>query len=424
MIAEPPIAHRSTSHVLIALENEPYPFDRRVLQEALALVQAGHQVTVCGPTGFGHDLLEERIDGVLALRYPMPAGGTSVVGYAREYAVSLLRLGRLMWRAHRRAPVDVVIVCAPPDLIILPALLLRRAGAAVIFDHHDLSPELFAVKFGDRRLIQALVRRGESFALRHADAVMATNDTYAELEQRRGPVDAERVFVVRNAPDPARIYPVAPRPQLRHGHERLVVWIGVMSEQEGLGHLLAAAEELVRVRGRTDVGFAIVGPGAARDALIAESRRRGLGEHVHFPGRAEDDLVRAYMSTADVCVSVDEPNPMNDASTMIKVIEYMLTGRPIVQFPLRETRRMCGDASLYAKPGDAQGIADCIERLLADPAQAAAIGALGRERALGALLWRHQVPTLLEAVDAARRTRGTARADAVGAARRMRGLAR
>lgn len=396
-------------HVLIALENEPYPFDRRVLQEARALVDAGHRVTVCGPTGFGHDAYEEMLDGVLALRFPQPPAGLSVAGYAREYSVALLRLARLMWRTHRRDRVDVAIVCAPPDLLVLPALLLRRSGAAVIFDHHDLSPELFAVKFGNKRALQSLVRRAESWALRHADVVIATNDTYAELEQRRGPVAAGRSFVVRNAPDPSRIYPVDPRDELRHGHERIVVWIGVMSDQEGLDFLIDAADEMVNRRGRRDTGFAIVGDGDARAALIARTSQRGLAGHIHFPGRAEDDLVRAYMSTADVCVSVDEPNPMNDASTMIKVIEYMLMGRPIVQFPLVETARLCGDASLYAKAGDPVDFVDRLEELLDDRDRAAELGAVGRERAVAKLLWRHQVPSLLDAVDTALRQRAMVR---------------
>jgi hypothetical protein len=85
---------------------------------------------------------------------------------------------------------------------------------------------------------------------------------------------------------------------------------------------------------------------------MADTARRGLDDYIDFPGRAQDDLLRAYMATADVCVGVDESNPMNDSSTMTKVIEYMVMGRPIVQFPLHETRRVCGDTSLYARSGD------------------------------------------------------------------------
>ena len=388
-------------HILIALQNEPYPWDRRVRQEAEALVADGHAVTVCGPTGFGFDLPEERIDGVRVLRHPQPPAGRGVLSYLREYATSLLRIRGLMRRVQREDPVDVVIVCSPPDLLVLPALPLRRAGAALILDHHDLSPELFTLKFGDRRAVQWLVRAAERFALRRADVVIATNDTYADVERERGGVAPERVYTVRNGPDPERIFPVDARPELKHGHERLVCWVGIMSDQEGLHHVLDAADELVNARGRGDVGFAIVGTGDARDGLIAETERRGLAGHVHFPGRADDTLLREYISTADVCVGVDEPNPMNDASTMTKIIEYMVMGRPIVQFPLKETSRVCGDTCLYARPGDALHLAHLIEQLIDDPDQAVELGSAARKRALAGLLWPQQVPHLLEAVAAA-----------------------
>jgi glycosyltransferase involved in cell wall biosynthesis len=392
-------------HVLIALQNEPYPYDRRVRQEAEALTEAGHSVTVCGPTGFGFDAPEETIDGVRVLRHAMPPAGRGIASYLREYALSLWRISRLMRRVAAEHPVDVVIVCAPPDLLVLPALPLRRRGAALVFDHHDLSPELFAVKFGDRRALQAIVRVAERFALRRADVVMATNDTYADIERGRGSVEDRRIYTVRNGADPNRIHPVPPRPELKFGHDELVCWVGLMSEQEGLHHLLDAAEHLIRERSRTSVGVAIVGAGDARDDLIAETQRRGLADHVRFPGRADDDLLRAYMSTADVCVGVDEPNPMNDSSTMTKIIEYMVMGRPIVQFPLDETSRVCGETCLYARPGDAADLARCIEQVLDDPERAKQMGEAARERALAGLLWPQQLPHLLDAVTAAARLR-------------------
>jgi glycosyltransferase involved in cell wall biosynthesis len=194
-------------------------------------------------------------------------------------------------------------------------------------------------------------------------------------------------------------------PELRHGHERMVCWVGVMSDQEGLHHLLEASRALIVDRGRREVGIVVVGDGDARARLIADTERLGLSSHVHFPGRADDALLRGYMSTADVCVSVDEPNPMNDASTMTKVVEYMVMGRPIVQFPLRETERVCGDTSLYARPGDVAHMAELIERLLDHPDEAARLGGAARERALAGLLWPQQVPHLLRAVTTAPRLR-------------------
>lgn len=392
-------------HVLVALENQPYPYDRRVRQESESLVAAGYDVTVCSPTGLGLDARQERIRGVQTLRYAAVPGGRSVLGYGREYAVSLARLGRLMRRAARDQPVDVVLVCTPPDLTVLPALPLRRRGAALIFDHHDLSPELLDHKFGHRRFLHEIVRRVERFALRRADVVIASNATYAEIERGRAALDPRRQFVVRNGPDPRTIYPDAPRPQLKRGRRYLVCWIGMMAGGEGLHILLEVAEELVHRRARDDIAFAVVGPGDHREDLMQEALRRGLSGAIDFPGLADDALLRAYLSTADVCVSTYEPSPMNHASTVTKVIEYMAMGRPIVQFWLRETSGVCGDASAYAEPGNASDFADRIVELLDDPERAARMGAAGRARALDGLQWPDQIPALLQAVETAIRVR-------------------
>lgn len=387
-----------SEHIVIALENEPYPHDRRVRQEAEALLAEGYQVTVCGPAGFGFEALDEMIGDVRVLRYPEVPGGRSVVGYLREYGVSLWRLAGLMRKAAERAPITCLMVCTPPDLTVFPALPLRRRGAALIFDHHDLSPELFALKFGDRRAIDLVLRRAERFALRSADVVIATNDSYAEVERERGGVDPERIFVVRNGPDPTRIHPVEPKPDLRRGRAHLVCWVGNIGGGEGLHHLLEAADDVCNRRGRADIGFAIIGPGDGRDELIEQATRRGLQDALAFPGRADDAGLRDYLSTASVCVSTYEPNPMNHLSTVTKVVEYMAMGRPIVQFPLRETSRLCGDASLYADPAVPGDLAEKIVALIDDPARAAAIGAEGYRRASEGLLWPHHVPTLLDAV--------------------------
>jgi glycosyltransferase involved in cell wall biosynthesis len=391
--------------VIIGLENEPYPYDRRVRQEAEALVAAGYDVTVCGPTGFGYDAAEEEIDGVRVLRCAAPPEGSGALGYLREYLVALPRLWMLMRRAARERPADAVVVCCPPDAMVLPALPLRRRGAALIFDHHDLSPELFEAKFGRRGPLHEALLRLERFALRAADVVIATNDSYAAVARERCGVDPGRVFVVRNAPDPARIHPVEPDPALRDGHEHLVCWVGVMSAQEGLGVLIDAADVLVRGHGRTDVGFVLVGPGDARRALEDAARARGLDGAVRFTGPVGDDLLRRYMATADVCVSVDEPTPMNELSTMTKVVEYMTMGRPVVQFPLLETGRTCGDATAYARAGDPVDLARRIEELLDDRALAQALGAAARDCATASLLWPQQAPVLLDAVATALRLR-------------------
>lgn len=389
-------------HVLFLLENEPYPYDSRVRQEAEALAAAGHAVTVAGPTGEGFGELDTTLRGVRVLRYPAPPGGGGLAGYVREYAVSLAHLRRLATRAASERSVDAVIACNPPDFLWLSARRLLRAGAVLVFDHHDLSPELYERKFGRRGPLARVLRAAEREVFRRSAVVLASNSSYAEIARRRGRVPADDVFVVRNGPSRGRIFAVPPQPELKRGHAHLVVWAGMMSQPERVARLVDAAEALILREGRRDILFALIGPGDARDGLIEDVRRRGLDDHVMLPGRVEDDLLRAYLCTADVCVAVDEPNAMNDSSTVTKVVEYMALGRPVVQFPLSEMQAVCGDATEYARPGDPVDMAARIAALLDAPEARRRLGekAIERCRSQG-LLWEDQVPVLLRALDRA-----------------------
>ena len=93
----------------------------------------------------------------------------------------------------------------------------------------------------------------------------------------------------------------------------------------------------------------------------------GLADVVEFTGRIPDEDVLRYLSTADVCLSPDPLNPLNDVSTMNKIMEYMAMARPIVSFDLREARVSAGDAAVYAAANDEREFARLIADLLDDP---------------------------------------------------------
>ena len=102
-------------------------------------------------------------------------------------------------------------------------------------------------------------------------------------------------------------------------------------------------------------------------------------------------------SSMDLGVNPDRVNPMNDKSTMNKILEYMAFGKPMVQFEVTEGRYSAQGASLYARANDPIDFADKILALLADADVRAQMGAQGRERLENQLSWRHQVPHLIAA---------------------------
>jgi glycosyltransferase involved in cell wall biosynthesis len=357
-------------------------------------------VTVVSPNAPNAPERETWVDGVRVLRFPAPPGGGGALGYAREYLLALVRMRRVL-RGLRKERFSAVVACNPPDFLIQLARPFARRGAGLIFDLHDPSPELFEAMFQRRGLIHRVLLGLERWAVRTADVVVTVNEACAELVRDRGGVSGARVFVLVTCPDPRRFFPVEPRPELRRGKQHLVLWLGRMSRKENLPLLIDAAEELVNRQGRSDIAFAIVGRGDVREELAEEIERRGLAEAVFLPGEAEDELLREWLQTADVCVSLEEHSPMNDRSLMVKVMEYMAMGRPVVQFPLHEMRRVCGDATAYAADGDAHDLAEKIRELLDDSALRLELGEKGRRLVEDRLSWPTQVPTLLAAVERA-----------------------
>jgi glycosyltransferase involved in cell wall biosynthesis len=388
-------------HVLIVLENEAYPWDRRVRQEARALLASGYRVTVVCPNSAREPGLADVVDGVRVLRFAEPPQGRGAFGYVREYAYAFVRLRRVL-RGLRSERFAAVIVCNPPDFLIHLVRRFRRRGAGLVFDLHDPSPELFEEMFGRRGLVYRALVMLERWAERTADVVMTVNDPCADLVRSRGGVSDERVSVLVTCPDPRTFFPVEPRPDFRCGKQHLVLWIGRMSRKENLPLLLEAAEEIVVRRGRADVGFAIVGNGDVRDELLEEVKRRGLSESVFLPGEVGDESLREWLSTADLCVSLDRCSPMNDRSLMVKVLEYMAMARPVLQFPLAEMQRVCGTAAAYAADGDALDLAEKALELIDDPERRRRLGEAARRRLLEqGLTWPQQSPILLGAVERA-----------------------
>jgi len=387
--------------VLIVIENLPAPFDRRVWQEARALRDAGYQVVVLCPRMKGYTEPYEVVEGIPIYRHPLPFEARGAAGYLLEYATALLWEAWLMWRIRLRHGFDVIHACNPPDLIFLNALPFKWLfGVRFVFDHHDINPELFEVKFGGRGLFYRLIRLAERLSFRTADVSIATNESYREIAISRGGMASERVFVVRSGPDLSRLVPREPVPALRNGRRHLVGYVGVMGRQEGLDYLLESARILVHEMGRDDVQFALVGGGPELEHLRRLAVEKGVGDFVTFTGRVPDDELLDVLCTADVCVNPDEHNPMNDKSTMNKIMEYMALAKPIVQFDLREGRVSAREASVYARPNDPRDMAEHIAKLLDDPERRARMGRFGRRRVEEDLAWPHEVPKLLAAYEA------------------------
>lgn len=386
--------------VCILIENLTVPLDRRMWQEARTLAEAGYRVSVVCPKGRGFEQAYEVREGIEIYRYGLwEASGP--LGYFVEYAIALFGQFRLALKAYRRTGFRIIHAANPPDIMFLVALFFRLVGVRFIFDHHDLNPELFEAKFGGRGLFYQLVCLAEWMTYHTATVSIATNESYREVAVTRGGMKPERAFVVRSCPDLEKVHIDPPHPELKNGRPLMVVYVGVMGAQDGLDLLLESIRYIVREAGRDDVSFVLVGRGPETPALQAWTREKGLDSCVTFTGRVPDAEMWAYLSTADLGVAPDPKNPMNDKSTMNKILEYMAFGLPVVLYDLTEGRRSAGDAALYARPNDPEEFARQMLKLLDSEELRRTLGARGRKRIEESLNWEVEKHELLKAYETA-----------------------
>jgi glycosyltransferase involved in cell wall biosynthesis len=383
--------------VLIIVENAPVPFDTRVWKEALSLTENGYEVTVLSPRDDRYTQGYEYLKGVHIYRHPMPREGNGLLAYLSEYVCALFWQFWYAWSIYFRHGFHVIHGCNPPDTIFLIALPFKPLGVKYIFDQHDANPELYLSKYEKADLLYKVQLWLERQTFRFSDVVITTNRTYRELALTRGGIAVENVFIVRNGPDLNTFRAVPPVPDLKHGKRYLVGYVGNMSIQEGLDILLDVVLHIQDL-GRTDIHFTCVGGGPGLAGLRKMAQDKGLDDIVDFTGRIPDKELLDILSTADVCVNPDKPCAMNDMSTMIKIMEYMALGKPIVQFDLKEGRFSAQDASLYAS--NEEQVADFAIKLLwllDNPSEREKMGTFGRKRVEERLAWDYSVENLLAA---------------------------
>lgn len=388
----------SKGKILILVENLPVPFDRRVWMESLALTEAGYTVSVISPQPPNDPDPVKVIEGVHLFRYPLNATASGPASYVKEYWTAWTQTRRLTDTVARTVGFDVIHTCNPPDIFWTVGRKWKKRGKGFVFDHHDLCPELFVSRFGKTGgLLLKSQYWLEKKTFDTADMVIATNESYRDVAIKRGGKRPEDVVVVRSGPRLDRFKRTAPDPSLKRGRKHLVVFFGVMGPQDGVDYAVRAVHAVISKHNITDISFTFIGAGDCFEDLKQLSLDLGLGDYVQFTGRIPDEELMTYLSTADVGMAPDPYNPLNDVSTMNKIVEYMAMGVPIVSFDLKESRYSAADAAVYVTPNDVELFAKAILDLLGDEGRREAMAIVGRQRIEEKLAWDHSRVALVNA---------------------------
>jgi glycosyltransferase involved in cell wall biosynthesis len=340
------------------LVHGPYPLDPRVVREARVALDEGYDVDVVATRQLGEPP-EENVDGVRVVRLPvahMMGGG--VARLLSEYVgFSLLACARLAGLTRKRR-YAVVHVHNPPDFLIAAALIPRLLGSRVIFDVHDLSPDMFKMRFDGYRgagIADRALRALERWATTIADSVITVHDAYARELVSRG-VPAEKVTVVMNSVDERTL----PGPASPSEDQFRVVYHGTVTPHYGVELVVEAVARLVgRVPGiRLDVYGAGDSVATARDRAVA----LGVEERILLTDRyLPHTHVLECVRHANVGVIPNLPTRLNRFALSTKLFEYVALGVPVVSADLPTIRAHFTDEEVhFFRAGDSAALADAL----------------------------------------------------------------
>jgi glycosyltransferase involved in cell wall biosynthesis len=271
---------------------------------------------------------------------------------------------RLGQRILAFAPDVVHIDEEPYNFATYHALRLsRRAGArSVWFTWQNLN-RAYPLPF---RLI-------ERYNLSHVDYAIA------------GTTGAETVWREKGYVGPLAVIPqfgVAPEvfkpgPARDSARSFLVGYVGRLVEEKGVDLLLRAVAAL-----QGPWQLVVAGAGPERSSLVALARQLGLADRVSFEAHIPNTRMPAFYQGLDALVlpSRSRPNWIEQFGRVL--IEAMASGVPVVGSDCGAIPAVVQDAGLIFPEGDVTALAECLRRLVHDPALWADLARRGRERAL------------------------------------------
>jgi len=376
---------------LLMLLHDYFPEEPRVATEARAATAAGFDLTVVALRGPG-EKSEEIVDGARVVRLPVrhEHGGAkfSLLGeYLRFTVLAAVHAVRIA----RGARPDVVHVHNPPDFLVVAALLPRLLGAKVVLDFHDLTPDMFMMRFDNRDggIIDNSLRLVERLTANASDAVLTVHEPYRQALGDNG-VPIGKVSVVMNSLDET----ILPAPLVSEGAPESfrIVYHGTATPHYGV-ELIVDAVALVRPQ-IPSVRFDVYAMGDALPDVAARVRAHGLDDRVSIVPRflPHEEVLRRVQG-ASVGVAANLPTRLSQYALPTKILEYVAMGIPAVAPRLPTIREHFSDEEVwFFEPGDAESLAAALVAVSADPEAAARRAENARSR-YEAYRWPHSART-------------------------------
>jgi glycosyltransferase involved in cell wall biosynthesis len=355
-----PVSSRNTRKKICMLAYTAYEYDNRVRRYAETLAKRGDQVDVIALSTTSFREPVETISGVTVYRVQFrDCNERQKWDYAWRLGRFLLCSSRVLTRLQKHNRYDLIHIHNMPDFLAFAAWYPKLDGAKLILDIHDLTPELFASKFGTTvtnsyvKLLKLIERASASFV----DHVIVSNDLWAETIAARS-VRKEKSSVFLNHTDPAIFYQ---RPRTRTDDKFVVLFHGSFQWHQGLDLAIEAFAHLKEKLPNAELHLYGGGGNNLESQLTQLAERLGVSDRVKFCGGVSLDQIADVIANVDLGVVPKRADSFGNEAYSTKIMEFMSQGVPVVVARTKVDNYYFDEGTVhFFKSGDSRALADAI----------------------------------------------------------------
>lgn len=382
-----------------------FPPDPRVENEAVSLINAGHQVFLfC--LKYGDEKSIENINGIEIRRYKSNKLGYKLSALAYTVPCYTFLMQKKIDQFITETKIEALHI---HDIRIAQAVFNanKKFNLPVVLDLHDNMPEVMKLyphlqKFPGKYIISPKKwKQKEEEFIKKATKVISVSPEFIETLQTRLPSEKEKFILVPNTIRASFFeeYTVDASIIEKYKNKFLILYLGDTHVRRGLQTAISAVEKLKDKI--PNIKLVIVGKNTTDVVLKQQVEDLKLHDFVDFEGWQNVALFQSYILSSAVCISPLHRNLQHDVAYANKIFQYMSLGKSLLVSDAIAQKRLIEriNSGLVHQEKDVEDFSDKVLKLFSDEKLRTELGENGKNFVRNEFSWEQTSKKLLHLYD-------------------------
>ena len=312
----------------------PFPPDPRVENEAVSLVENGHEVFLfC--LKYADEKASDTINGIQVRRYSSNTFEYKLSALAYTIPLYSVIMQKKIAKFIRETNIEALHI---HDMRIAGAVYKVNVNfnLPIVLDLHDNMPEVMKLyphlqKFPGKYLISPKKwKQKEEEFIKKANKVIAVSPEFIETLAVRLPLEKDKLVLVPNTIRKTFFedYKVNETIIKKYQSNFVILYLGDTHLRRGIQTAIASLAKLKDTI--PEIKLVIVGKNTTDIILRKQVKDLRLEQFVDFEGWQNVSLFQSYILASEICISPLHRNLQHDVAYANKIFQYMSLAKPLL----------------------------------------------------------------------------------------------